>query len=327
MVKIAGRELDAVDASAARARATTPPSRTRRTPASTISRMNACTSGASGVVRVASNVAVADAIGHGAHQPALDAGGFEDRAARGSWSSSCRWCPVMPTTRIWRLGCPKNSAASCASASRASATTIHGHAGVCSGARSATMAAAPAAIACGANAAPSTFRPAQRNKHRAGLDLARVIASRPCTARRALQRRRHSRRVLAGHTTSTARAATRGPSWRLAALAHRSADRASERQHDGAAARSARLAGGQLLRRRGRRRAVARSCRARQHAQRVARAQAASDRERDADRRRPVHDRARSAAVGGSGRGCSRVIASVARRARGAGALIDGGTP
>ena len=41
--------------------------------------MKPCTSGASGVVRVAVDLAIADAIRHGAHQPAADAGGFEDR--------------------------------------------------------------------------------------------------------------------------------------------------------------------------------------------------------------------------------------------------------
>jgi hypothetical protein len=55
--------------------------------------------------------------------------------------------PVMPTTRICRLGCPANSAASHASASRASLTTIHGTVGAAGTGRSATTAAAPASIA------------------------------------------------------------------------------------------------------------------------------------------------------------------------------------
>ena len=67
--------------------------------------------------------------------------------------------PVMPTTRISRLGWPKNCAASSASARRASLTTTHGTAAAAAGGCSATTAAAPAPIACAANAAPSLCCP------------------------------------------------------------------------------------------------------------------------------------------------------------------------
>jgi hypothetical protein len=71
--------------------------------------------------------------------------------------------PVMPITRISRLGWPKNSAAKDASAMRASRTPTHGTRASTAG-LSATTAAAPAAIACGANAAPSTFSPGSATK-------------------------------------------------------------------------------------------------------------------------------------------------------------------
>ena len=65
---------------AATARATTPPWRRRRSRASTISRSSACTSGASGVVRVAHVAGIgADPVADGAEDAAADAGGLEDR--------------------------------------------------------------------------------------------------------------------------------------------------------------------------------------------------------------------------------------------------------
>src|ERR1041384_953785 len=65
----------------------------------------------------------------------------------------------MPITRISRLGWPKNSAASHASARRASLTTSHGAGVEVGAARSATIGAAPAAIAWAANWTPSAFSP------------------------------------------------------------------------------------------------------------------------------------------------------------------------
>ncbi|MNC90262.1 hypothetical protein D3C83_63400 [compost metagenome] len=64
----------------------------------------------------------------------------------------------MPTTCMSRLGCPKNSAARHASARRASPTVTHGTA-PSAAASSDTIAAAPAATACGTKAAPSVFIP------------------------------------------------------------------------------------------------------------------------------------------------------------------------
>ena len=81
----------------------------------------------------------------------------------------------MPTTCISRLGWPKNSAASSASASRASLTTIHGTPTAAAGGCSATTAAAPAAIACGANVGAVGLQAAQRHEHRARRDAARVV--------------------------------------------------------------------------------------------------------------------------------------------------------
>ena len=66
--------------------------------------------------------------------------------------------PVMPTTRMRSLGCPWKSAASSASARRASATRSIGTPMPASGC-SETTATAPRSTACRANVAPSAWTP------------------------------------------------------------------------------------------------------------------------------------------------------------------------
>ena len=80
--------------------------------------------------------------------------------------------PVMPTTRILRLGWPKKCAASRASASRPSLTVTHATGHPSGAPASATTATAPFAMACPAKAEPSACIPRSATKSAEG-DTAR----------------------------------------------------------------------------------------------------------------------------------------------------------
>ena len=88
----AGGETGCRRRAAAPARATTLPSRTRRTLRSTIWRINPCSSGASGVVRVAANSLDRRCGMSPSPSARIECPPLRRSRSPGSWSSSCRSC-------------------------------------------------------------------------------------------------------------------------------------------------------------------------------------------------------------------------------------------
>ncbi len=174
--------------------------------------------------------AIADAIRHGPHQAAANSGRFEDRAAQIAGRRLAVGAGDADDASSRGSDDRRTPLTSRASARRASLTTIHGTLTSAGAGASETMADAPAAIACGANAAPSAFSPASATNTEPGSDTSRVVRH-----ARALH---VERRTAAGQSASAppghtrrARAADRQRSW-LAALRNLIGIQPSELEHD-----------------------------------------------------------------------------------------------
>ena len=101
--------------------------------------------------------------------------------------------------------------------------------------RSATMAAAPAAIACGANAAPSAFSPRSATNTEPGVDAPRVVRHARARPSAATASASDDARSSNAHTCVAARAATRSTVMAPRHSRCRSSGRRASVEHDGGA--------------------------------------------------------------------------------------------